>query len=190
MTSHPIRRVVIEEYDAGWPTLFERERALIMATCGEGAFAGFEHVGSTAVPGLAAKPVIDIMPGLRWIDEADALIAPLASIGYVHTPEDNDDIPEWRYFRKFVNGVRTFHMHMVVVGSEFWVRHLLFRDYLRAFPAIADEYAALKRRLAEEYNAAATAESSVNDGYTDYKTEFVTAVERRAREWDAGGRAS
>lgn len=190
MTSQPIRQVVIEEYDAAWPERYERERALVIATCGEGAFAGFEHVGSTAVPGLAAKPVIDIMPGLRSLDDAEALIEPLASIGYVHTPEDNDDIADWRYFRKFVDGVRAFHMHMVVKGSDFWVRHLLFRNYLRAFPSVADEYLALKRRLAAEYNATATDATSVQGGYTDYKTEFVTGVERMAREWDAGGRAS
>lgn len=190
MSSRARNLIVIAEYDRAWTERYERERELIVSVCGEDVFAGFEHVGSTAVPGLAAKPIIDIMPGLRRLADAAALVEPLSTIGYRVALPHEDDIPERRYFRKDEHGVRAVHMHMVAVGSEFWVRHLLFRDYLRAFPAVADEYETLKRRLADEYNATATPDSNINDGYTVYKSEFVAAVEERARQWHAAGRPS
>ena len=92
-----------------------------------------EHGGA----GLGAKPIIDIMPGLRSLDDAPPLIAPLASIGYEYVPEHerpseiDEGMPFRRYFRKDVNGERAFHMHMVEAGSDFWRTQLLFRDFLR-----------------------------------------------------------
>ena len=180
----PIR---IVDYDPDWPRKFERERDLVLRTCGAGAFVAFEHIGSTSVPGLAAKPIIDMLPGLRSLDDAPPLIPLLESIGYQYVPEFelpnefDEGLPLRRYFRKDENGVRAFHMHMVEAGTDFWREHLLFRDYLRAHPDVADAYARLKRELAEDFNAKLTPQSNVNRGYTDRKTEFVESVKAKAR---------
>lgn len=184
--SHPSYRIV--PYDAAWPEVFEAERALIAAALTLPS-EHIEHIGSTAVPGLAAKPIIDMMPGLRSLDDAPALIPKLESVGYSYVPEFerptavDEGMPFRRYFRKDREGVRAFHMHMVEHGSEFWVKHLLFRDYLRAHGEARDAYAALKRELAADYNSRLLPESNVNIGYTDRKTAFVEATLEHARAW-------
>ena len=181
------RSIVIADYDPGWPRKFEAERDLIVRTCGPGAFVGIEHVGSTSVPGLAAKPVIDMMPGLRSLDAAPPLVPLLESIGYEYVPAFERDTPSGpgmpfrRYFRKDVNGERAYHLHAVEVGSSFWVEHLLFRDYLRVHPEAAAEYARLKRELAAAFNATLTPSSDINVGYTDRKTDFIEAIKSQAR---------
>jgi GrpB-like predicted nucleotidyltransferase (UPF0157 family) len=179
--------VVIADYDSAWPAKFEAERDLIVRTCGTGAFVAIEHVGSTSVPGLAAKPIIDMMPGLRSLDDAPPLIPLLESIGYEYVPafeQDTSSVPGMpfrRYLRKDENGERAFHLHMVEAGSEFWVDHLLFREYLRAHHEAASEYARLKRDLAAAFNATLTPQSDINVGYTDRKTDFIEAIKARAR---------
>lgn len=175
MTSRTGKPIVIAEYDPEWALRFQRERDLILRTCGIGAFVRIEHVGSTAVPGLGAKPIIDIMGGIRSLVVAPRLVPPLASIGYEYVPEYEVDMPERRFFRKDKNGARAFHLHMVETGSEFWERHLLFRDYLRSHPETAAEYEELKRRLAGEYRDDIA-------GYTDAKTAFIRPVEAKAGE--------
>ena len=152
-----------------------------------GAFVRIEHMGSTAVPGLAAKPIIDMMPGVRSLDDAPPLIAQLESIGYEYVPEYeqpsefDEGMPFRRYFRKDVNGERAFHMHMVEADSDFWRTQLLFRDFLRISPEDAAEYERVKRRVAAEYNAALTPTSNANVGYTDKKSECVNAIMAKAR---------
>jgi len=179
--------VTIVDYDPAWPAKFEAERDLIARMCGAGAFVAIEHVGSTSVPGLAAKPVIDMMPGLRSLDDAPALVPLLESIGYEYVPAFEHDtssgpgMPLRRYFRKDEAGERAYHLHAVEVGSSFWVEHLLFRDYLRAHPEAADEYARLKRELAVAFNASLTPSSDINVGYTDRKTEFIESTKAKAR---------
>ncbi|MBI5284928.1 MAG: GrpB family protein [Chloroflexi bacterium] len=195
MTSRTGKPIVIADYDPAWPARFLAERQLILRTCPSGAFARIEHVGSTAVPGLAAKPIIDMMPGLRSLDGAPALIPLLASIGYEYVAEFEHDtaagpgMPFRRYFRKDEAGERAFHMHMVEGGGDFWIDHLLFRDYLRAHPEAASEYARLKRELAARYNAALSDRSEINTGYTDHKTEFIESIQAKARAaaYGAGG---
>jgi len=187
MTSRTGKPILIADYDPRWPEIFERERELILRACGANAFVRIEHVGSTSVPGLAAKPIVDMMPGLRSLDDAPPLVPLLASIGYQYVPEFEHDtasgpgMPFRRYFRKDVASERAFHLHMVEVGSEFWIDHLLFRDYLRAHPEAAEEYAKLKREIAGRYNATLTAASDINRGYTDYKTDFFESIKATAR---------
>jgi GrpB-like predicted nucleotidyltransferase (UPF0157 family) len=187
--------IIIADYDRRWPRMFDNERALIYATCGRDAFTTIEHMGSTAVPGLAAKPIIDILPGLRSLGDAPALIPKLESIGYTYVPEFerptefDEGMPFRRYFRKDTDGRRSHHMHMVEEGSDFWLKHLLFRDYLRAHDGERDAYAALKRELAADYNATITPTSNVNVGYTDRKTEFVERCLANALAWRASQRA-
>lgn len=186
MTSRTGKPIIIADYDPAWPERFERERAEILRVCGAAPFVRIEHVGSTAVPGLAAKPIIDIMPGLRSLDGAPPLVAPLSGIRYQYVPEFEQStaagkgMPFRRYFRKDVAGERAFHMHIVEAGSEFWVNHLRFRNYLRAFPREAAAYESLKRELAEGYNAALSDTSEINAGYTDFKTEFIESVLAKA----------
>jgi GrpB-like predicted nucleotidyltransferase (UPF0157 family) len=169
---------------------FEEERAMIYRACGRDAFVRIEHVGSTAVEGLAAKPIIDMMPGVRSLDAFMAHIPALEALGYQYVPEFEKPIPELndpgmpfrRYFRKDIDGVRAYHMHTVEFGSEFWQDHLLFRNYLRMLPHEARAYADLKRKIADNYNATMLADNvNVNIGYTDYKTEFVERIKADAR---------
>jgi GrpB-like predicted nucleotidyltransferase (UPF0157 family) len=187
MTSRTGKPIVIAGYDPAWPRRFERERELILATCGAAAFVRIEHVGSTAVPGLGAKPIIDIMPGLRSLDDAPPLILLLASIGYEYGPEGerptalDEGMPHRRYFRKDVDGERAFHMHVVETTSDFWHDHLMFRDFLRVSPEDRQEYERVKRRLAAEYNATLTPQSNAEIGYTDRKTNCIAAIMAKAR---------
>ncbi len=128
-----------------------------------------EHVGSTAVPNLAAKPIIDIMVGIRTLADAPFVVEPLASIGYEYVPKYEVTMPERRYFHKGPAMARTHHLHMVEPTSEFWKRQLAFRDYLRAHPDVAEQYARLKQALAVQYQWD-------RSGYTDAKTEFILGV--------------
>jgi len=162
--------IVIAAYNPTWPVRYEAERAAIVAAIGP-ALTAIEHVGSTSVPGLAAKPIIDILAGLRTLADAPATIEPLAALGYVYVPAYEDELPERRYFRR--RGAAPVHLHMVVEGGSFWQRHLQFRDYLRRHPASAAAYATLKRDLALRY-------AGDPPGYTDAKTAFVREIEARA----------
>jgi GrpB-like predicted nucleotidyltransferase (UPF0157 family) len=185
-TSRAGKPIVIADYDPSWPQTFRDERALVYETAGRELFVRIEHVGSTAVPGLAAKPIIDMMPGVRSLaDVTPDVIARLDRIGWEYVPEYerpngvDEGMPDRRYFRKDRNGVRAFHMHLVEHGSEFWVRHLRFRNYLRYFPEDRDAYADLKRAIAADYNAkmdATWASTELNLHYTEHKSDFVEGV--------------
>lgn len=165
--------VVVVDYDPRWPRRFEEEKARILAAIGRYAVA-IEHFGSTAVPGLAAKPIIDVLVGVRKLEEAKPCIEPLEAIGYEYVPEYEAEIPDRRYFRKPRTPPRTHHLGIVAFGGAFWQRHLLFRDYLRAHPDIAKQYAELKWAIAAKYGEDRVA-------YTNAKTEFIRAIEARAR---------
>jgi GrpB-like predicted nucleotidyltransferase (UPF0157 family) len=185
-TSRAGKPIVIADYDPSWPQMFIDERALIHETVGRELFVRIEHVGSTAVPGLAAKPIIDMMPGVRSLNDVTPdVIAPLERIGWEYVPEYeranavDEGMPDRRYFRKDRNGERAYHMHLVEHGSEFWVKHLRFRNYLRYFPEDRDAYGKLKREIAADYNAkmdATWASTELNLHYTENKTEFVEGV--------------
>jgi GrpB-like predicted nucleotidyltransferase (UPF0157 family) len=120
------------------------------------------------VPGLAAKPIINMMLGRRALADAAPLVPPLESIGYEYVAAFEHDtssvpgMPFRRYLRKDPDGARAFRLHVVEVGSEFWIDHLLFRDYLRAHPEAVTEYPRLKREIAARYNATVTDASDVN----------------------------
>jgi GrpB-like predicted nucleotidyltransferase (UPF0157 family) len=170
------RPPVIADYDPRWPSLYEEERACIFEAIGK-TLVDIQHVGSTAVPGLAAKPIIDIMPGIRSLADAPRIIGPMERLGYQYIPEYEAELPERRCFRKpageAFRGRGTYHVHVVETTSQFWKRHIAFRDYLRAHPEAAREYGELKRRLAAEYGRD-------REGYTEAKTEFITSIEKIA----------
>ena len=164
--------VFIADYNPGWPARYTAEKRRIIRAIGPWAVE-IEHVGSTSVPGLGAKPIIDILVGIRSLHDAAHCIEPLHGIGYEYVPEFEAIIPERRYFRRGPQDDH-YHVHMVELTSGFWERHLLFRDYLRAHPETAQEYERLKRELAAQFG-------SDRSGYTDAKTEFITAIEEKAR---------
>lgn len=175
MSQTPIRVV---EYDLEWPDAFEREAARIRAAAGEHLVA-LEHIGSTAVPGLPAKPIIDLLGGTDTLAGADACVDPLERIGYEYVPELEDAMPDRRYFRKTAADRHTHHLHVVPADSGFFDRHLRFRDYLREHPRAAERYAELKRELAAEHRHDVAA-------YTEGKAEFVAEIEARAADGGSG----
>ena len=118
-------RIQLDEYNPEWPRLFAREAARIRAALGAQAVQ-VEHVGSTSVPGLAAKPVIDLLVGVRTLDDSPAIVAAVTALGYEYIPEFEDELPNRRYFRRFTDGVRT---HQVPVCS--WSQHHPFRGSSR-----------------------------------------------------------
>ena len=167
--------VVVVPYDEAWPSLYEEERARIERVIGPWV-EEIEHVGSTAVPGLAAKPVIDIMVGVRSLKDSPILVERLVGIGYEYVPDFERVLPFRRYLRKIREGRRTHQIHLVErSNAEWWDRHLLFRDYLRVHPEVAEEYAHLKYELSSRFG-------EDREAYTDAKTEFISEVVRRAQE--------
>lgn len=169
----PKVRVVIVDYDPEWPRRFEAERHRIMEALRAPGLT-VVHVGSTAVPGLGAKPIVDIMVGVRDRAEANRVQKALEMNGYTDvTPQPGD--PEWFYCLGWGTRELYHHVHLVVEGSRHWRRQLAFRDYLRAHPHAAEEYHELKKRLTHHYG-----ENRI--GYTDAKTEFITGVLEKVDE--------
>ena len=160
--------VFIAPYDPSWPALYEEEKSRILADIGP-YVATIEHMGSTAVPGLAAKPVIDILIGVRSLADANFFIPPLEARGYEYVSRYEDEMPFRRYLHRKVNGEHTHHLHMVEPNTRFYKVQLAFRDYLREHPETRDAYAALKIELAEKYR---------NDrmAYTDAKSAFIEEI--------------
>jgi GrpB-like predicted nucleotidyltransferase (UPF0157 family) len=167
----PGGHIELAEYDPRWPEIFAYEAARIRAAC-PGVFARIEHIGSTSVPGLCAKPILDIMPGAASFEDGLRAVAPLVKIGYVYFGENG--ITGRHYYDLTVGGRVVVHVHVFALGSPDWERHLLFRDYLRAHPKTAAEYAALKRGLAARHRDERAA-------YTDAKSGFINAVVEQAR---------
>ncbi len=164
-------RVTIVPYDPDWPRRFDEERRVLTAVFA-GAEAVIEHIGSTAVPGLGAKPVIDIIVGVPVLVEAERRIPALEAAVYEYVPEYEQQMPDRRYFRKPRFGPRAFHVHCVITGGDLWIRHLAFRDYLRAHPESAAAYDSLKRQLALRVS---------KEAYTDAKGPFIEGVLASAR---------
>ena len=162
--------VIIVPYDPDWPRRFAAERTLLSDVIGRWLAGSIEHIGSTAIPGLAAKPVIDIMAGVESLDASRPALPILERYEYCYAPY-RAEVMHW--LCKPSPALRTHHLHLVPVGSSLWSEQLAFRDYLRAHPDVALEYAALKGRLAEEYRFD-------REAYTAAKSPFVSEVIRKA----------
>jgi GrpB-like predicted nucleotidyltransferase (UPF0157 family) len=170
--------VVIVEYDPNWVFLFEQEAARIRAVLDGGLITRIEHFGSTAVPGLAAKPIIDLLVGVRSLEEAKQVaLSQLKCLGYAYW-FDNPD-PQRMFFVKGLppNSLRTHHIHMVEPESLLWER-LLFRDYLRRHSDEAAYYAQVKYNFAQRF-------SSDREAYTMSKAEYIESVMQKARQLPA-----
>lgn len=169
-----VEPVYVVPYDSSWPLLFARERDRILGVAGEWVDR-IEHVGSTAVSGLAAKPVVDLLVGLRAISDAGACVSPLEGVGYSYWAEGAE--PCHHLFVRFVDEemtARTHNLHLTEIRSPYWRDRLLFRDYLRENAETAQTYARLKRELAHRYR-------DDREAYTAAKSCFVSEILRLAR---------
>jgi GrpB-like predicted nucleotidyltransferase (UPF0157 family) len=151
--------IAVVPYDAAWPGMFAAERDRLTASLGEVAVR-IDHVGSTAVPGLAAKPWIDIQVEVRRMRPRDAYRDPLLALGYVHHPDDHDH----EFFDR-----RPYHVHVCAAGGDWARRHLAFRDLLRRDPAARAAYQSEKLRLAAEHDDVLA--------YTEAKTPIIRRLQ-------------
>ena len=158
--------VRIVAYDPEWPDRFVTERSVLVSAIAEWLAGPIEHIGSTAIPGLAAKPVIDIMAGVTSLEDARAALPVLERLQYCYAPY-RTEVMHW--LCKPSPALRTHHLHLVPVGSQLWTEQLAFRDYLLTHRDVALEYAELKRRLADTYRFD-------REAYTVAKTPFVQRV--------------
>jgi GrpB-like predicted nucleotidyltransferase (UPF0157 family) len=154
------RVVVLAPYDPEWPRVFDAERERLETILAPWLAGGIHHVGSTAIPGIAAKPIVDMIAGVRDFEDSRAAYRPLAAHGWLHTPHRPGIA---HHFEK-----PGFNLHLTEPNSDLWLERLAFRDALRADRALAREYEALKRQLAAEHPDVA--------GYTPAKRQFVAGV--------------
>jgi GrpB-like predicted nucleotidyltransferase (UPF0157 family) len=167
----PAIRIV--DPDPGWPALAADELARIATALGDVAVR-LEHVGSTAVPGLAAKPIIDLQLSVAAIGATDRYVRPLERLGYLFAPDP--DSPDHHFFGLPPERPRTHHVHVCAAGSEHELRHLAVRNFLRTHPEEVAAYAALKREVAARHPQDRLA-------YIAGKDAYVTALEARALAW-------
>jgi GrpB-like predicted nucleotidyltransferase (UPF0157 family) len=165
--------VRIVEYDARWPALFAAEDQRIRATCGALALK-LEHIGGTSIPGICAKPVLDIMAGGSRDTSIEDYVAALERAGYDYRGEQG--VPGRQFFRR--GQPRAYHVHLVEEGGPLWREYLAFRDYLRSHAEAARQFADVKRILAARF-------SQDREAYTSAKSPHVQAILRLAGECNA-----
>lgn len=166
--------IILREYDPAWPENFEREAALIREAAGPQNIVRLSHCGSTAVPGLTAKPTVDILMEISRAAPPEQIFDALAALGYLRSPQPDNPAPHMTLLKGYTPqgfAERVFHVHVRYHGD--W-DELYFRDYLRENPGTAGEYAALKAGLRTRY-------AHDRDGYTGAKTDFIRGVTARAR---------
>jgi GrpB-like predicted nucleotidyltransferase (UPF0157 family) len=168
-------KIEIVEYDPAWPGLFLKEKTNLLRVLIDLREVKLEHFGSTAVPGLAAKPILDIMVGVESRNAWPSLVKPFQSLGYVYW--DKNPNPDEMFFVKGMppyGKKRTHHLHVYDFQGTRWKNELAFRDYLRNHPEDAQRYEALKRDLAEKF-------AVDREAYTQSKTGFIQGVLRTIR---------
>ncbi|OHX21304.1 GrpB family protein [Chromobacterium sphagni] len=162
--------IFLAPYSPAWPARFQTERRRLLSALAPLADAcRIEHIGSTAVPGLAAKPIIDIMLGLPALAGIKPRIPALLAAGFHHQPQMAAAMPDRHYFTRPAQPPRQVHLHAVALDSAFWRDKLAFPDALRADGHLAAEYEALKRKLAQSMGGHRAA-------YTDAKSAFIASV--------------
>ncbi len=177
----PLRRVLMVPPDPRWAKQFADEAARIEAVLGACHVAA-HHIGSTSIPGIYAKPVIDMLVEVTHIETIDERTRAIEALGYQGLGEFG--LAGRRYFRKDnAQGIRSHHLHSYAHNNQEGQRHLAFRDFMRAHPTFAREYSDLKRRLATAYPYDIEA-------YMDGKDAFIKDMEQRALAWCSQGRAS
>ena len=171
-----IKRIIrVVDYDPRWPEIFETERIILSEVLDE-QIVHIHHIGSTAVPGLAAKPIIDILPEVRDVNKLDRYNAEMEKAGY--TPKGEFGIPGRRLFTKD-NQNGAFNVHAFDAGSPGAVRHIAFRDYLIAHPEIAKEYGELKRKCARECDNDIEKYSALKNDFVKTHSTFTSSTSVR-----------
>ena len=170
----PRRMVQVVEYDPSWPEKFAQDRKLLSRTLPDAL--AIEHIGSTSVPGLCAKPTLDILIVVSSIDSFLVHEPALADLGYEVRPGAFPEDAQHVFVRKMVDSCRTHHLHVLTQDSPRVEEYLLLRDYLRAHPSAVEEYAQLKLSLAVKY-------ATDRNAYVEGKAGFVEDLNARAREW-------
>ncbi|MEM1290556.1 MAG: GrpB family protein [Cyanobacteria bacterium P01_H01_bin.162] len=176
-----MRKVEVVSPDPAWPAAFARAAQEIAVALDNNVVA-MHHIGSTAIPDIYAKPIIDLLIEVAELERVDAHQAAMTALGYQAMGEYG--IPGRRYFRRDnAAGVRTHHVHAFAADTDQVRRHLAFRDYLVAHPAAAQEYSELKRRLAQ-------AHPTDIEQYMDGKHDFIQAIDQQAAQWSAAKSAA
>ncbi|MGZ4056440.1 MAG: GrpB family protein [Bacteroidia bacterium] len=163
-------KIELSEYNPDWQNIFLKEKMLLETVLPIGS--RIEHIGSTSIKDLCAKPVIDILCGVDNFLISSDLIDKITGLNYQYIEQYNAIIPDRRYFKK--TGENNFHIHLVQYDGQFWERHILFRDFLRKNEIIKNEYASLKRQLAQK-------DWIDGNEYAGAKTEFIKAIEEQAK---------
>jgi GrpB-like predicted nucleotidyltransferase (UPF0157 family) len=158
--------VNIENYDHNWRSQYEDEKKNILNIVGD-SIMDIQHIGSTAIPGLGAKPIIDIMAGVYNLNDFKKLVDPLHSINYEYVPKK--EFINRKFFRKGLWRKGTVHLHICEYKSNEWIEKLLFRDFLKEHPQKRDEYFELKKELASRLKYDRPA-------YTEAKTDFIIDI--------------
>lgn len=167
--------IYLAPHDPHWAQLYQEEKQRLSHALGYLIIA-IEHIGSTAIPNIVAKPVIDIMLGVRSLHDIDQhVIQSIEQLDYRYMPQYEIGMPFRRFFQKDnMNGTRTHHIHLVEISHSFWTDHLLFRDYLRTHPDSAKAYEQLKQKLAQQFTD--------TNAYAFAKTDFCKEILRKAKQ--------
>ena len=171
-----MRRIEVVPHDPKWQNLFEAEAQKVTVALSKNVVS-IHHIGSTSIPNIYAKPIIDLLVEVKKIGLVDEQTAPMELLGYEAMGEFG--IAGRRYFRKDNQAsVRTHHVHVFTAASDEVKRHLAFRDYMIAHPEGAQEYSELKRKLARQH-------PTNIDRYMDGKDGFIKAIDKKAQKWEA-----
>lgn len=170
----PEDSIVISPYDPAWPGIFEAEAKRIGGALGSAA-ERIDHVGSTAVPGLAAKPVIDIQVSVRVLHPLGPHLPPLVALGYTHVPHSDD--ATYPFLHRPSDWPHSHHIHLCEAHGHEERRSLAFRDFLREHPEVAAEYAGEKRRLGSGFSSSSF---ESRNAYAEAKSAFIEPIIERA----------
>ena len=164
-------KIELEAYNTAWPDVFNIEKEMLNSLMGQ-ANPVIEHIGSTAVPGLSAKPIIDIMVGLQEFSVAGQWVQGMGRLGYRYIAEYEDSMPNRKFFLKSSGGERSHHVHMVQLNEAYWDRHMFFRNHLLSNDTTRTAYQDLKTRLSN---------LDWEDGnqYAMAKSAFIRAIEEK-----------
>ncbi|MFC1494324.1 GrpB family protein [Thermodesulfobacteriota bacterium] len=167
------RPVVVEDYNLNWPFLYEKEKRDILTKLGSSAL-DIEHIGGTSLPGIAAKPIIDIIVRMDNLETARKSIPPIESINYKYLPEIEKVFTDRVFFWKGTKEIHTVHLILMEKTSPAWDGLIAFREYLKKHPKDAKNYETLKRELAEKF-------SFDPISYANGKEEFVVSIDKKIK---------
>jgi GrpB-like predicted nucleotidyltransferase (UPF0157 family) len=171
-----VRKVQVVPHDPNWSKLFQAEADTIAAVLGREVMA-VHHIGSTAIPNISAKPIIDILVEVPDIEKMDEFNEEMIRLGY--WPQGEFGIPGRRFFVRGDDSARTHHVHIFQTGDPKVESHLNFRDYMIAHPQVAQAYGRLKEELAQEF-------PEDIEGYMEGKDGFIKKIDKKARAWRVG----